>query len=351
MVLLHRAVAALLLALVCVASVGARASNLSDVQTLVPLWLANAPKCQGFPSSDSCHDGDMTLFNGLLCASGDQLGCQGVKAAQDDSGRWHRSPRLAADPSSKPTNSFSWDMALGVQLYAVTTGDTAALGRWLSWVEVNRPCIVESPKVGGQTYCLVRGWPRWCTDDTEKGCTAKPQNLATLIRTVDTLGIPLPAPAEDPLPGGIAGAVIKKLQDESREANATLSLKRLLESARGQQPTILLLDAAVNREGYPRNLAGTEILLARRLGLSSREVALAALILGEKEPANAFFQYLVDGPTERVAGLLLKVAPKTAAQIPAKKDDWTWQRAQSEETWKEANLWDFVFMARLLGAK
>ncbi len=348
MVSVHRAVAAVLLAL---AFQGARASNISDAQSLVPLWQANAPKCQGFPSSDSCQDGDMTLFNGLLCASGEQIGCQGVKAAQDASGRWHRSPRLAADPSSRPTNSFSWDMALGVQLYVVTTGDKAALGRWLSWVESNRPCLVQSPNIGGQTYCLVRGWPRWCTDDTEKGCTAKPQNLATLVRTVDTLGIPLPSPAEDQLPGGIAGAVLKKLQDESREANATLSLKGLLESARGLHPTVLLLDAAVNREGYPRNLAGTEILLARRLGLSSREVALAALILGEKEPENAFFQYLVEGPTERVAGLLLKVAPQTAAQIPAKKDDWTWQRAQSAEAWKEANLWDFVFMARLLGAK
>src|SRR4051794_20855639 len=48
-------------------------------------WTSNDPS--------SCDDGDMTLFNGLLCAAGDRRGCDGVSNAQDAGGRFWRSPR------------------------------------------------------------------------------------------------------------------------------------------------------------------------------------------------------------------------------------------------------------------
>jgi len=336
-------------ALLLLSAAGAALAGPKDeVASLMPLWRANAPLCQGHPSSQACHDGDMTLFSGLLCASGEAAGCAAVKAAQDASGRWHRSPRLAADPDLKPENSFSWDMALGVQLYVVTTKDTAALERWLAWVETRRPCLVQSPKLDNKTICLVRGWPRWCTDDTEKGCTAKPQNLATLVRTIDTLKVKVPLPAEDKLPGGLAGPVFKRLQDEARDANAELSLRNLLNKSRDLQPMVLVLDAAVNREGYPRHLVGAEVLLARRLGLGSPEVDLAAKVVAGKEPKNPFFQYLHEGGSDDVAKLLLARAPRDAATIPTERSDWAWQRAESDQAWKRANLWDHVFMGRLL---
>ena len=47
---------------------------------------------------DDCDDGDPTIFNGLLCASGDKRGCEAVKrsltteAGLDESRMW-RSPR------------------------------------------------------------------------------------------------------------------------------------------------------------------------------------------------------------------------------------------------------------------
>ncbi|WP_250483269.1 hypothetical protein [Caballeronia sp. GaOx3] len=289
----------------------------------------------------------MTLFNGLLCISGDQLGCDAVMHAQDVSGRWHRSPRLAADPTLRPKDSFSWDMALGVQLYVVKTGDRASLQRWLAWVESSRPCLVETP-LDGKKYCLVRGWPRWCTDDTEGGCSAKPQNLATLIRTIDALGLQLPPAAEDVPPTGIIGDILRKLQDQAREANAALSLGRLLEKSRNLQPSILLMDSLANEPGFSRHLAGVEILLSRRLGLGSEEVNIAATVLALKEKNNPFFQYLWEGPSERVRQLLLSIAPKTQAQLPMSKRDWAWQRTDTEQAWKSSNLWDFQFAGRLV---
>lgn len=328
----------------------ATAGPKDEVARLAPMWRQNAPLCDGHPSSQACEDGDMTLFSGLLCAAGEQAGCVAVRAAQDKSGRWHRSPRLAKDPSLKPTNSFSWDMALGVQLYAVVSGDSAAFKRWLDWVETHRPCLSQTPKIDGKSYCLVRGWPRVCTDDTEKGCTVKPQNLATMLRTAQRLGVSPPPPAEDALPGGIAGEIVKKLQAESREANATLSLSRLMPAAKDLQPLVLVIDAAVNREGYPRHLVGVEALLARRSGYASPDVDLAVRVLATKEPENPFFQYLEKGPSDDVATLLLKQASHSAAELPAERRDWAWQRASSEQAWKRSNLWDDVFMAQLLAA-
>lgn len=326
----------------------ANAGPKQEVAGLMPLWRANAPLCEGAPSGDNCHDGDMTLFNGLLCAAGDQLGCESVRKSQDLSGRWHRSVRFARDPSLRPRNSFSWDMAIGAQLYAATTGDKASLERWLRWVEEHRPCVVQSPAIDGKKYCLVRGLPRWCTDDTEMGCTGKPNDLAMLATTVRALGVPIPPPAEVKIPNGWPGAVLRPLVNEAREANATFSLTRLLAATGQLQPEALLLDAAVNREGYPRHLVAAEILLMRRLGLGSPEVDLAAQTIARKDPRNAFFQYLVEGPSDNVAAKLLSVAPRDASSLPANKRDWTWQRAAADEAWKRSKLWDFVFMGLLL---
>jgi len=239
-------------------------------------------------------------------------------------------------------------MALGVQLYVVTTGDRGALERWLGWIETHRPCLVKSPRLSGKEYCLVRGWPRWCTDDTEKGCTAKPQNLALLARTARRLEARIPPPAEDKVPGGAAGAVLKELQKQSREANAALSLGALMVASEELQPIGLLVDASVNRAGYPRHLAGTEILLMRRLGYGSADVDLAARVLAEKEPLNPFFQYLWTGPTDAVAARVLAIAPRDSESLPATRSDWAWQRATGDEAWRKANLWDFVFIGRLL---
>lgn len=318
-----------------------------EVRELAPMWRANAPLCFTSPSADECRDGDMTLFNGLLCASGEELGCQSVKNAQDNSGRWHRSVRYRQHPEWRPENSFSWDMTLGVQLYAVVKNDKIALEKWLSWVETNRPCL-SNISHNGRNYCIVRGLPRWCTDDTEKGCTAKPQGLALLYRTARFLNAKIPPPAVTTPPSGIPGIVIKRAIEEAQEANAALSLERLFKATEDLQPGLILIDAAVNREGFPRHLTATEIMLYRLTGGTDADVDYAAHILARKEPKNAFFQYLVSGPTDAVAEQVLLLAPKSEAELPLKKADWTWQRAEGDEAWKRSKLWDFVFMANLL---
>ena len=49
-------------------------------------WRALAPTCEGLPSKANCDDGDMLLFSGLLCASGEAAGCEAARQSQGE--RW-----------------------------------------------------------------------------------------------------------------------------------------------------------------------------------------------------------------------------------------------------------------------
>src|SRR5580704_13417762 len=140
-------------ALLVLASVeSVRSSPLSDAMAW---WQqpTQAPLCHlpnvDFPTKYSatdpmnCDDGDMTLFNGMLCSSGDRRGCDGVRLAQGSDGRWWRSPRRIGWTWPSYDVSFSPDQALGVMLYTAKSRDVAAFDRWVQWIADNRPCIIE----------------------------------------------------------------------------------------------------------------------------------------------------------------------------------------------------------------
>src|SRR4051812_26493414 len=83
----------------------------ADFNSAKEFWLAKKFTCKSdagdFPSKgadgpDACDDGDMTLFNGLLCLAGVEevdrdgkkqfIGCDAVRKSQGSDGRWWRSP-------------------------------------------------------------------------------------------------------------------------------------------------------------------------------------------------------------------------------------------------------------------
>jgi hypothetical protein len=66
------------------------------------------------PLNGRCNDGDGVIFNGVLCASGDDRGCDAVKRSQSTKdGEFWRSPRKV-DQFSHAETPFSDDHFLGV---------------------------------------------------------------------------------------------------------------------------------------------------------------------------------------------------------------------------------------------
>lgn len=291
---------------------------------LVEYWRANAPYCttasgSKFPGKrledGSCDDGDIALFAGLLCASGDMPACDSVRQAQDSTGRWFRSPRRKETANMGEPNSFSPDMALGAQLYAITRSDSKALGAWLNWMDESRPCWI-----GSGSNCVKGILLRFCTDDTEKGCTVRPTDGGVLRLVADRLGVK--APSQD--------------------------VNHLLEQFSINIYDLIWSGSQLNKPGYSRHLVGAEILLLRRAGYSNPKLDGAAHALATKHPSNPFFLYLAGRPAAEVASAATAVCPTKNAPLPKAMIEWSWERDESDEAWRRSMLWDCIFIANLL---
>jgi hypothetical protein len=91
-----------------------------------------------------CNDGDGVIFNGVLCISGDDRGCDAVRRSQAGDGEFWRSPRKVG-VFSKDETPFSNDHELGVWAYIAHKKDKVAFRKWIDWID-------------GQPY------PRFCQD-------------------------------------------------------------------------------------------------------------------------------------------------------------------------------------------
>lgn len=360
--------AALLLAML--APLVSAADPVSDLAARLKIWKlpGAAPLCKDkvtgllFPAKQSadqavaqdCDDGDATLFNALLCYSGEASACTAVARAQvrDASGKggeWKRSPRFVTQPSLRPSNSFSPDMALGLHLYAAhalpKSPERAAYAEWAGWIEQSRPCVLD---IFGA--CL-RGLPRLCTDDTEKGCTMRPGDLAIMRANLDQMGIPAPPPA--PLPA-ISDSVLKLLKIDPRQLEQVndLSFERLSAAVSQYSVPMLFADSVLNEEGFPQHLVAVGILVSRQRSSAADDFLLkaAAKNLADKQPKNAFFHWLAGGTKVAVAERVNAVCPKSLAGIPTARDQWVWERADNDPSMpaKSLMVWDCIFMANVV---
>ena len=310
------AIACLLLISCADVSIDEDSAALSDLDELAARrgdWLGWAPRCGAFPSKHGCEDGDTTLFNGLLCAAGEPLGCEGVRRAQGADGRWWRSPRRVDGNLGEP-RSFSRDMSMGVLLYLATTGDRDAATRWLAWIDGNRPCSITRPWGG----CLVRGPHRVCRDDVSFTCTITPGLWALMGRVWDHLGLPRHA-----------------------EMNRWSAFDTDLAS----------LEATFTEPGYQLHLKGVAIYLKEVLGVQRSWRLENAARLSERQPANPFFRSLWQGASVEVIDAVLARCPAPGAP-PAEQDQWAWERADEQQAWRDSMGWDCVFLAdRLLAQR
>lgn len=298
-------------------------------------WNQQAFSCKvdkiTFPSrptvtpSQPCDDGDMTLFNGLLCYAGDERGCTGVREAQDPkTGEWFRSPRIRLRGNDRGGASFSPDMALGVQLYLLKTKDIKRAEIWASWLHQLTPCSVEDPF--DTDKCWIRGVPRFCAP--EQGCTMRPGDAAALYHTFDFLH---DKSGMEPLPHG--------------------RLRGYLATFDSIGQFMTEMNSIFNKPGFSQHLVAVEVLIMKAIYGDKDDLTGIARRLAEKSEnkGNAFFSYLAKRDRALVVSELLVRCPSPEKLPIPPLNQWQWERDNDDKAWEHSSYWDCIFLARLLG--
>jgi hypothetical protein len=90
-------------------------------------------------------------------------------------------------------------------------------------------------------------------------------------------------------------------------------------------------------------------MLVRKLTLDSNAISKSAQVLRDREPENPFFAYLAEGQSAHVTNLVLAKCP--SPDRPSRKlFQWSWERTDGEQAWRDSMYWDCIFMGQLLTA-
>lgn len=272
-------------------------------------WRNQGALCAGYPSKEECDDGDATLFNGLLCAAGEPIGCDAVAAAQGGDGRWWRSPRRVGDNAGQD-NSFSRDMSLGVLLYLQTTRDEVRAKSWLKWINDNRPCSIKNPVTGG---CSVWGLYRVCRDDVANRCSLTPTMWSMFSTVWGQMG-----------------------WSKHNEMNVHS----------GAYDSFAAKEAEQTDLGYALHLKAVQAFLQLRRQPQHAVARTVVGTLNKRQGDNPFFQWLNHGATPDWEAYLLSLCP--SAERPTRRlHQWSWERDTAEKAWEESMGWDCLFLGKL----
>lgn len=97
-----------------------------------------ACKKDGLSSDGNPHIGDSNLFNGFLCASGNEKACDSVKRSQGSDGRWWRAPNMVGyedHPENANSDTFSKDAFYGTLHYILHKNDQEAMNRLVEYMD------------------------------------------------------------------------------------------------------------------------------------------------------------------------------------------------------------------------
>lgn len=279
----------LLVSRVAVASASGPTCSYGTVSGAVPMKL----------KAGRCDDGDGLLWSGILCSVDTERfasSCGYVRAAVGQDGRVWRAPsRPSADVQW--TNSFSRDMAVGLLLYVQRTRDVTSLHKWASFVREHEGRM-----------CGVGDHPLDFATDTR--CDSGP-TIRGLARLVD------PDLDWGHLPYLNAKTILLQLVASARTAPA----------------------------GYPLHLIAQQLILLARAGESGSALWKdTAASLHNREQGNPLFALLA-GDENKAVELALAQLPSIR---PANPSQWSFERATSQEAWKESMLWEFVWLADLM---
>lgn len=267
-----------------------------QVQETVAKIRTWAPVCSNgqqtkTTDSDKCDDGDFLLFAGLSCLAGEENQCKYVQESQDTQGRFWRSPlRIEKDD----VNAFSRDMALGLLAYVAKTKDVLALERWVDYVKQNNG--------------------KMCPLSTDTRCNSG-MGIRTLAKLI------------------------------GNKIGADVNWGNLGVYNRDAYDAELYASARYGESGFPLHLAAVQILILEEIGVSNTYwINVARNALNDRQPGNAFFAHL-DKKDDVAVKLFLEQSPK---EEPSIKNQWSFERVDSEQAWKNSMGWDLIFLGNLL---
>ena len=257
------------------------------------------------PDGRPGDNGDMVLFNGLLCSVDVKEACEYVKASQfikeghPHTGRFFRSPQARKQYEAsnvEPNNAFSRDMMLGVLLYLAHTKDVKTLQSFGSF--------------------LQRSKGQLCFKADDNRCDSGPNMRYLLLRVSQRLKQPLT----------LSGIAV---------VNAEIYLSSLLASAR------------FGELGFPQHLIAVQVYLLEELSLSKTfTVDQVRQTLHSRNPKNAFFSWLARDYQVAISQFF-RYAPSQVIE-PGKQRQWSFERADAEEAHLASFAWDFIFLGKLM---
>jgi len=354
---------------------------------------------------EKCDDGDMTSFNGLLCAVGVAEGCDGVREAiRPVDGRWFRSPKrkafvteecpkgqavvdVRAHYCERCVSTFSADMSLGVMLFAVAQKDRESFGAWLQWLDSVR---LPVPLCDGAA-CAQLPWIRYCTDDAPckrkealkhlgdraggkfvfgirdkelyiGGCTARPWDAYDFSVSRRALNLSAAAPGVEeyihtvhsilPVDQRVFGVLSSQFTGTKKGYPLHLDAVRILLRMLINNPSLGQgWDAVIPDPitvGFPFQ-DGWDLSDPISLNATARNIS-------RRVAGNAFFKLLAEGPTNSVRERILQLCPDPEATEKTKKaeekrpkTEWMWEIKDDELTEKQTERmqWDCVFIGTL----
>lgn len=264
------------------------------------------------------EDGDMGIFGGLLCRSGDEKeigskeGCKLIQNANTSDGRFWRSPGRKGESDTKEHASFSGDQLKGILHYFTTMDDKDRLEKFLHYLR-SKPTQVPDPSV-----VLESGY---------SSCPNYGPNFTCLLSGSDWYALRLLAHKH-----GLESALPHDLPS--------------MDSRYGFSYETLIWEALLTNSGYRLHLVANTAWILRNMGENDAHLDKVFQIIAARQPENPFFLYLLLGTDRRVQRLT-----DAKCMLPLNRNDfsdWAWQRAETQHAWDRSMVWDCVFMYGLM---
>ena len=358
----------ILLALVACSFFATTAHAQPDVDRLRQLQLRSSInwtyQAYGTISNQFNGTGDDGVFASLLCYSSlfspktASIGCDGIRRAQDATGRVWRSPHYIGHAE---VNSWSRDESIGITLFIAATSDTQFASKWRDYI-----------------YGL-KGYTCPESEDLGNNCVLTLPMMCNLNRGLEKANVTtLPMSMVHELPRNWTSAIeaiIKWLRDHHIINESLTEAKRLfvhasVDAAAARNPEVALRQllhqafsskwceaaglvmfggALIDPLGYPLHLLAMQLITRQHLGIFTMFDQWCADVLVERQPLNPMFGYVRSpNSTANIANVTKRILEIGPYHRPPIVDDWSWQRDTAQEVWHKCSGWDFIFLINVV---